>query len=61
VDELVIRIGFPMGWFTTAGNNNARAVAAKTPWGFHGRGQVHQSGHWTQHPLGMVHQPYYLP
>src|SRR3954468_12940458 len=60
MDELVTRIGFPMGRFTSAGYYHTRALAPGF-FCFDCRSQVHQAGHRTKHALRMIDQTDQFP
>ena len=57
----MVRIGFPMGWFAAAGNDNAGPAGRLAAFCFHGRRQMHQRGDRTENALRMIDQADQLP
>jgi len=61
VNELVVRVGFPVGRFTGTRNYDAGPGLPQRAPALHGGGQVHQRGHAAKHTLGVVNQPHQFP
>lgn len=56
MDELVVWICFPLRRFSTAGNNDAGAIARLTRARLHCCCEMHHEGHWTQNAFGMMNE-----
>jgi hypothetical protein len=56
VDELVVRVGFPLGRLASTGHDHARARLGPVWSRRHRRREVHQTGHWAEHAFGVMDQ-----
>src|SRR5216117_1470823 len=56
MQELMVRISFPVRRFTSASHHYAWPARGCAPPGFHGRSQVHQECDGTKYALGMIDQ-----
>ena len=57
VDELMIRVGFPMRRFTSSSDDDAGTAWRISRFGLDRRSQMHGGGDPAQHSLGMVNEP----
>src|ERR1700689_5341514 len=56
MDELMMRVGFPMRRLTTSGDHDAGPIFRRVRRHFHGGGQMHGQTHRPQHALRVINQ-----